>query len=338
MDFLTQYGSPPTNYLSTTLFLSYIASALYLTFSISISLHAKYTAIFHAEDEPTPESNPKSKSQRLASAKEARKRHIQIYAMLSGIIFASLSYRMLHFLTLSFYAWRSEKSHLGKDVPISGGEVGAWMLETSLFDDFAHELVRDGPSAVWAQLAILGTWFWGLWMATKATQRRFTDTSMLPYILLGQVLPISFTASLFVIRLHLESPDIAPADPSSKPAPRKLKKRASLTLPTLLLNASLLCLPRLQNHEGFMLLVLFARLVLLVPFSGRVSLKDSEVMKSMTVSGGFVAANLAMMRKTVPMGDVARGLKTGGEALGALGWDAVLGTALGAVLGWGGGV
>jgi len=68
------------------------------------------------------------------------------------------------------------------------------------------------------------------------------------------------------------------------------------------------------------------------------SLRDADVVKCITVSGGFAVANAAMMRKDLTPGSIVGSLVNGGYAVKALGWDAVLGLIVYGVLGWGGGV
>ena len=81
---------------------------------------------------------------------------------------------------------------------------------------------------------------------------------------------------------------------------------------------------------------------MLLPHSGLVSLKDSEVVKCITVAGGFLMANAVMMRKGLSwyrvVGALDGGESNGGYAVKALGWDAILGVVVAGVLGWGGGV
>ena len=163
------------------------------------------------------------------------------------------------------------------------------------------------------------------------------------YILLSQTLPISFAVSLFLIQLHLSSPDIAPAQTSKDPAtpvaaPQRRKPIASLQLPNILVNASLLALPRLRSNSIFMVILLVTRAVLLVPHWALMSLKDSDVVKCITISGGFVVANMAMMKKDFSPAALRGSLEDGGHAIKALGWDTVLGALVYIVLGWGGGV
>jgi hypothetical protein len=176
-----------------------------------------------------------------------------------------------------------------------------------------------------------------------ARQRKFDASTMRTYILLSQILPISLTVTLFIIQLHLASPDIQAPTPSSDPTqsqspPARRKPLASLQLPNILLNASLLAQPSLRSQSIFSSLLFFERAILLLPHSGLISLRDSEIVKCITVSGGFAVANAAMMRKDLSFGGLVGALGNGGYAVKALGWDAVLGLAVYAVLGWGGGV
>lgn len=168
---------------------------------------------------------------------------------------------------------------------------------------------------------------------------------MRTYILLSQVLPISFTAALFIIQLHISSPDIQPtplpsdSSNSNQPSPpQRVKPKASLQLPNILLNASLLALPSLRSHPIFSTLVLFERAILVLPYSSLLSLRDEEVVKCITVAGGFVVANAAMMRKELNLRVLLRAFGEGGFAVRSLGCDAVMGLVVAGVLGWGGGV
>jgi hypothetical protein len=153
-DDLAQYVTPPTNYIGTTIFLSYIALALYATTSISFSLYAQYDSIFHAPSKNEDESRKR--------ARIARARHIKIYAILASISFATLSYHMLFFLITHYEQWSSDTLSA-----TSGKKLKEWMLGSTLFQDFAMELVESKRNAVWTQIAILATWFWNIWMGRK---------------------------------------------------------------------------------------------------------------------------------------------------------------------------
>lgn len=156
-DALVYYTMPPNNYIGTTLFLSYIVAALYATFAITWSLYSQYAAIFNG---PTSK-----KDEKLGAARTARSRHIKIYAFLASLSFATLSYNMLMFLITHFLEWCAKKSQNPSDVTIE--QLKGWMLESTLFQDFAQDLVKNAPNAAWTEAAILATWFWNIYMAQK---------------------------------------------------------------------------------------------------------------------------------------------------------------------------
>jgi hypothetical protein len=175
METLARYANPPFNYLGTTLFLSYILLALYFTLSISTSLYGQYKripALKLGED-----------------VKNARTRHIKIYAFLASVSFAILSYNMLNFLIQSLTVWARTQNLLGRRLGL--WDLRFWMLETNLFETFAKELVNTRPSAFWTQAALLATWFWNVWMACKGKLACFSRTPR------RMLIPRSSTASIF---------------------------------------------------------------------------------------------------------------------------------------------
>jgi hypothetical protein len=175
-----------------------------------------------------------------------------------------------------------------------------------------------------------------------ARTRTFSPSSMRNLILLSQILPISLTACLFIIKLHLSSPDIQPLEAkgqSTSPAQIRRKPIASLHLPNILLNASLLALPSLRLNTVFIPLVLLERLILLLPHTGLISLRASDVERSIMISAGFIVASQVMARKTGgQIGAEVKALWESGYAVKALSWDAVLGMGVWGCLAWGGGV
>jgi hypothetical protein len=163
---------------------------------------------------------------------------------------------------------------------------------------------------------------------------------MLPFIILGQNLPISLAAALFIIKLHLSSPDVQTDAASSKATEKQPKQApiASLTLPTLLLNATLLAQPSLRNHPGFSYLVLAERLLLVLPHTGLLKMTSPDIQRSAAISGGFIVANWGMLRHGLSVSGVLSALVWKGQAVKTMGWDAVLGGVVYGALAWGGGV
>jgi hypothetical protein len=168
---LTQYTTPPNNYIGSTFFLSYIVAALYLTSTIAYSLYSQYVAFFNTHATSSPKDFKLKASDGKVETRNARARHVKIYSVLALVSFTSISYHMLGFLITSFLDWNNSSTRnvfavLGSN---AFDKLKRWMLETSLFNDFAVQLVGDGESAVWTQLAILATWGWNLWMGSKGT-------------------------------------------------------------------------------------------------------------------------------------------------------------------------
>ena len=162
---------------------------------------------------------------------------------------------------------------------------------------------------------------------------------MRTFILLSQILPISFIVCLFIIQLHLSAPDIQPRTSTSPPPAGPAKKPvASLHLPNTLLNLLLLAQPSLRNHSLFSTILFAERFILLLPHSGLIKLRKGDVSKCLYVASGFVVANWMRGRKETSFGQVVGALSHGAYAVKALGWDAVLGGAVCGVLTWGGGV
>ena len=162
---------------------------------------------------------------------------------------------------------------------------------------------------------------------------------MIPFIVLGQNLPISFTVALFIIQLHLAAPGVSEIEKTKQVHDQpKQKPVASLVLPTIILNATLLAQPSLRRHPGFSYLLLAERLLLILPHTGLLKLSDTDTQRSAAISGGFVVANWAVLRNDVNVRDVLTALVWKGQAVKTMGWDAVLSAVVYAVLSWGGGV
>jgi hypothetical protein len=158
-DSLVYYAKPPNSYIGAAIFLSYIVLALYSTLRISYSLYTQYASLYHT-------SNTSKDAESLKVAKAARARHIKIYTFLASISFATLSYHMLFFLINHYFEYIGATN---RDFSaVSGKRLGKWMLDSTLFQDFASELVANEANATWAQFAILATWFWNIWIARKS--------------------------------------------------------------------------------------------------------------------------------------------------------------------------
>jgi hypothetical protein len=142
---LHYYATPPNNYIGTIIFLSYILLALSTTISIVSSLYTQYTAL-------VTHASAQDKHIRTAV------RRIKLFVLLASVSFAMLSYHMLFFLITHYYTSFDT---------VSANGLKEWMIDSNLFRDFAQDLVSTRWNAVVTHVAILETWFWGVWMAWK---------------------------------------------------------------------------------------------------------------------------------------------------------------------------
>lgn len=170
------------------------------------------------------------------------------------------------------------------------------------------------------------------------------------FIALGQILPISFTATLFAIYLQLntrkdmksapkpanapkKSSKESPKQPSKASSPPRPAPKLPLILSTVFFNMFLLALPSLRHSSYFIFFVLFTRVALLLPHFGITGARsEDEWISAITLSGGFVVANVNLMTKGYGLKEVVGGLSKSGEAVKALGRDAALGMGVAALL------
>lgn len=357
---LTRYANPPSNVLGTSLFLSYIALALYFTSDVLFALYYE-SGKAHA---------PRSHNDR---------RKLKLLSALALVSFAALSFHMLKFLIGSFLTWNTSNIFFKPDENLSLFErIWHWMLGTNLFESFGKELVGAAPSTAWTQIALLGTWFWNVWIAERgttycisiaqssganfylATAGKLSTDEMWAFVALSQILPISFTASLFLIRLQLAAPSstarkiakqqkkekgasnsVKHANGASQPS-KKTAFRISLPVSTIVLNALVLLLAPLSKTPYFIPGVILTRLILLLPHFGAVYVWSDDVwISSMLLSAGFVAANVNLVVAKSSQNwsrDLLNELWNGGGAVKALGWDAVIGSVIAVWMGLGEGV
>lgn len=157
-----------------------------------------------------------------------------------------------------------------------------------------------------------------------ARQYDINAAMMRTYILLSQILPISFTLCLLIIQLHLLSPDEQPHGQKDQQNQTSHKAGMSLQIPNLLLNMSFLALPFLHDHGVLTIMVLLERVILLLPHFKWVNVADQKLVSWIVTSGIFVAANAVIMRE-LGMVQMIRTLTQGGFAVKALAWDAIFG-------------
>lgn len=161
-------ASNSPNYGGTVIFLSYIVAALALTYSIVTRLVRR------------------ANTSRVAP-------RVSLRILFACISFTTLSYYMSAFLFHSHSTWASPRA-LNLD-------VWNWMLGSSLFTDFAQELLSNEWATVWTTATLLWTGAVNVWLAVEG--RRHRTKGLWQYFAIGQILPISFAQSLFAVELSV---------------------------------------------------------------------------------------------------------------------------------------
>lgn len=255
MDVLRQYSSPPTNYIGTAIFLSYIFAALYFVSDTLWSL---------SKQMPFRRNNRNRGIPVLLASRIA-------FAILT---FALLSYNMLSFLIESYKHWIAENMAFPDSV--SHLHLGKWMLQSCLFDDFAHDLVGNGQdwTAIWTILSLLWTGAINVWMALAGRQNRMIG--LWKYFVLAQILPVSFTHCLFSIAVTIGSfpAMIKDEDTNVKTQPSRVSVLESLTpsetATILILTGAMMAMTSVllksTDSEYFLAMVLLIRAVLFAPY------------------------------------------------------------------------
>jgi hypothetical protein len=244
---LTSLATPPTNYIGSALFASYILAALYFTARVVFPLRALSTA----------------------SPRPAR---LQPFPALALLAFAALSYNMLAVLG-SFYArWAAaHTSMLGRAPTLGPASLLRWARESTLFHAFVADLRAAPAGWAWAQAALLWTLGASTWVAVEGRRR---SVPRLPALFaVAQILEVSFALNLFFVAALLAGPPAAEKPRKGAPADAeaKLEKRGPRTVlaATAVYLAALLALgaqPANVPRPTSGALIFVLRATLLVPF------------------------------------------------------------------------
>ena len=157
------------NLAGALIFTVYVVSALFFTgVIIAMLLYSPQSA--HGS---SSSSSPKTRD-RLSHGKR-----LQIFASLSVLSFAILSYHMMDFLIVSYKAWALERD---TEVPqrlfghdglidlrqgITRVYIWQWLTSSTLFQDFAEIICGSSARYWWTQQALLTTMIWVFFMSIE---------------------------------------------------------------------------------------------------------------------------------------------------------------------------
>ncbi len=162
------------NVLGAIVFFSYIAAALGLTGLVTSDLKKEFSAW---------------------SSRRVRDRNVRVclFAALSTLSFAVLSYHMLDFLIQSYQSW-SMSSSLAHPAPPrtfqtfhaailwprtwtwASTSIWTWSISSNLFQDFGEVICNDPHRFWWTQLALVYSFGWNMYMSIQGKQRHSKNT------------------------------------------------------------------------------------------------------------------------------------------------------------------
>lgn len=248
-----EFLNPPTNYVGTVLFLSYIATALILSTRTTLHLHKRHRRLLRLD------SSSSAQSSSLSCHRRRSRHRLTALTILAVASFASLSYHMLSFLHVSYTAFcasrRLDPFPIASPSTTTAAQLWAWMLGSTLFTDFARDLATvTGASGAWVQAALLGSLGMGLLLGIEGRRRGSGwsgegDEKMAEergeeeeeeegdggrrrrlgeLVVLAQVLPVGFAGTLFLIGAEIETEERRRLVWSeSKPSAKKDEDQAS---------------------------------------------------------------------------------------------------------------
>ncbi|GJC96785.1 alpha-mannosyltransferase alg11p [Colletotrichum higginsianum] len=201
---------------------------------------------------------------------------LAVFGLLAAVSLATTWYHMFRFFEWSYLEWDSRQfwaAVVGGAKP-PGLRLGEWLRDTTLFRQAWVSTLETGPRAWWS-LQIFGFCAnWSVLLAAQAQKKRIPHPWV--FVLLGQVVAISFAANMSFLAILCSS---SSSSSSSKPttpttAPKDQKKRndetasSSVSWHTVVLVVTLLwatLIPSAIDHPRFMSLLLGPHLLAFAP-------------------------------------------------------------------------
>lgn len=159
----TDTATPVHNVAGATIFVGYVLSALLFTTLIVSDLYQAY--------------HSKSKS----SVKQVPHNHLQIFVALAVLSFSTLSYHMLSYLIHSYQDWalsasiETIRNPLDLFSAVGLESIWRWLIESTLFKDFAETICKNSANFWWTQQALLVTMASALFVSIEGKFEKVSD-------------------------------------------------------------------------------------------------------------------------------------------------------------------
>ncbi|KAF2812590.1 uncharacterized protein BDZ99DRAFT_461249 [Mytilinidion resinicola] len=203
-------------------------------------------------------SQRRSFAQNLKPNQSRSTRRVVLFTVLSAISLGTTWYYMFCFFSHSYQQWSSRQSiHLSVDGSL---ELGAWLRDTKLFKEAWGTALETPERFWWTQQIFFFTSIWSVFLGQQGFSRRIPH--LWAYMLLGQVVAISFATNLFFLAVSLNpaSPPAFQQDPSRWTPPLSI-----LLIPLLATFVSTGMMPISVSKPYFMYILLLPHFALFMP-------------------------------------------------------------------------
>ncbi|KAJ5168718.1 uncharacterized protein N7482_004312 [Penicillium canariense] len=249
-------GQPPQlSYRSLPILASYLILAGSLALNACRAIVVRYQARQKGKDWAHPQ----------------RRAHFLVFAALAALSLGATWYYMFAFFAHSYRNWEAEQSLADlADLEMSSfARLELWLQNAKLFRE-AWETVIETPARFWWSGQIfLWTTGWSVFLGIMA--RRYRIPHVWTYMLLGQIVAISFAQNLFIATI-LVSQQPRPTDSKKKIQndwPESLAAWSpplyAEVLPVAISLISTVLVPTVAHTRYFMLILLVPHLLLFVP-------------------------------------------------------------------------
>ncbi|TKA57315.1 hypothetical protein B0A49_13338, partial [Cryomyces minteri] len=250
--------SADTSYYSTSnvrpiaIFTSYMLLCLCLTILILRALFSKATL------KSSYLSPSKQQTHHFSPARSPE--FGPLFAALAIISLATTWHYMLRFFSASYHSWASTNDVL----PGDNMELGLWLNDTSLFKEAWGTAVATPARFWWTQQIFFFTAGWSVVMGYEGHRRKIPH--LWAFMLLGQVVAVSFASNLFFLAVLLSPLRQAEKFTSDS------RIRLTWTPPAVLLAAPLVItflsvasIPYTFNSPNFLLMLSVPHIFLFIP-------------------------------------------------------------------------
>jgi len=326
-----------SNLRPLAIFTSYMALCLSLTTLILRTLHSQSKALF-------------ATSSKSASSSSVR---LICFAFLAVLSLATTWYYMLRFFEFSYRAWASTHS-VAFDA--NQPQLGRWLRDTKLFKEAWHIALATPARLWWTQQIFFFSAGWSVFLDRQG--HHFNVPHLWAFMLLGQVVAISFATNLFFLTALFYRTRCSPPSPlkqdsansaSASPHPRTLVWTpfpALLVAPLTLTFTAVIAIPYTLTSPYFLTFLVAPHVLLflppllhrLVPSAWGTSreVKEAEAWYAKFYGGVVVCAALLQGKATLNVvREGSAGAESGGyggvlgalyehPAVSSVGWDVIL--------------